>query len=87
MSSIDFKKKEKLNTLVAQALLLEGAFTETGSSTSAALSEGVKTALVYINNAQKDVAVSVLERNQHAFMQDSMHCMLICIALKCVHYN
>ena len=55
MASIDFKKKERLNALVAQALQLEGAFAESGN---AVLSEGVKTALLYIGNCQQDVGVS-----------------------------
>lgn len=66
MASIDFKKKEKLNSLVAKALQLEGAFasdnvsySSSSSSTSAALSEGVKTALRYISNCQQDIGVRV----------------------------
>lgn len=55
LASISFKKREKLYSLVEAAMALPGAYSEQGQGV---MSEGVKTALLYISNAAKDVKVS-----------------------------
>ena len=71
-SSISFKKKEKLYKLVEEVMNMHDAYQSTSSqddvntlfssqsasSKSNSLSEGVKTALLYINNCKKDIRVS-----------------------------
>mmetsp|Transcript_31174 Transcript_31174/g.52609 ORF Transcript_31174/g.52609 Transcript_31174/m.52609 type:complete len:877 (+) Transcript_31174:43-2673(+) len=52
MASISFKKKEKLYQLVQGAMELDGAYAE---GSNFALSQGVKTALLYIDNLRRDI--------------------------------
>lgn len=55
LSSLNFKKKEKIAMLVSDALLnRENGYLEAVKS----VSEGVKTAVIYINNCKKDIRVS-----------------------------
>jgi hypothetical protein len=54
MATMTIKKKAKLYEMVEGALELEG-----GMGPDGALTEAVKTALVYINNAAKDARVSL----------------------------
>ena len=52
---MNFKKKEKIAMLVSDALLnRENGYLEAVKS----VSEGVKTAVIYINNCKKDIRVS-----------------------------
>lgn len=52
LAALDFKKREKIRTLVDEAILgLDGGY----NAESATYSAGVKTALQYINNAAKDI--------------------------------
>ena len=51
---MDFKKKEKISALVSDALLnREGGYIEATKG----VSEGIKTAIAYINNCKKDIRV------------------------------
>jgi hypothetical protein len=65
---LDFKKKEKIAALVTDALLnREGGYIEAAKG----ISEGVKTAIAYINNCKKDIRV----RNSftHAYIHTYIH--------------
>ena len=55
LSSLDFKKREKISALVSDSILnREGGYVESTKG----VSEGVKTAIAYINNCKKDIRVS-----------------------------
>jgi hypothetical protein len=54
LASISFKKKESLHKQVDQALAGDDAWQSTASS-SIALSEGVRTAMLYLNKVQGDI--------------------------------
>ena len=52
---MDFKKREKISSLIGDALVnREGGYLEA----SKGISDGVKTAIAYINNCKNDIRVS-----------------------------
>jgi len=70
LTSISFKKKAKIYQLVEEMMNMDDAYDALSSSSSSSsspsastksysLSEGMKTALLYINNCRKDIRVSL----------------------------
>lgn len=53
LGSFNVKKKEKLNSMIDEALNMDGGMDQS----SGALSAAIQTALLYIENASKDVRV------------------------------
>jgi thioredoxin len=79
LASVSFKKREKLLALVDEAVAMEGAMepaadtdnsSSSSSSSTGVVSQGLKVALLYINNAAKDVRdprVSSISTQSKAF--------------------
>jgi hypothetical protein len=66
LASITFKKKNKINVMVEEAIDMPGGLLE---GTSWSLSKGVETALLYITNAARDIEVfySIYRNSWHHF--------------------
>ena len=78
LASISFKNREKLRTLVEEALELDGAINEAFAHTDA-----LKTTLLYIANAQRNIRVKkyrAIKKSSKVFLE-TVHQSPACLKL------